>query len=115
MRQYGGAMRERMGIRCCGALPDGRVSDWGSDSLVKAGGIMLGLGGLTRVFEEEIECLLGLDMAGDAAEGAVLLEFHVNGGDRLAHLAGGLLDLGIDFVAVGADGFALADFAEEHG
>src|ERR1017187_9749690 len=77
--------------------------------------VPLGFGRLACVVEQEVQRLVRLDVAGDAAQRAILLEFHMHGGHRLALLAGDLFDFGIDLVAGGVNALPLADLAEQDG
>src|ERR1035441_2344611 len=76
---------------------------------------VLRFGRLAGMLEQEVQRLVRLDVAGDAAQRAILLEFHVHRGHRLALLAGDLFDFGVDFVAGGVNALALADLAEQDG
>jgi len=65
------------------------------------------------MFEQETKRFLGLNVGSDPPHGAVFLEFHLQGGHRLALLPGQPLHFLIHFVARGGDGFPLGNPREQ--
>src|SRR5258708_22324554 len=68
---------------------------------------------LPRLVEQEGERLLGTNLAGDAAQRSVFLQFRPHNGHRLAALARVTLHFAIHFFLRRADGLAIGNLIED--